>query len=161
MNEIDSDIKQTIKIDINDVVINEVLVSDCKRIAELEKECFSLPWSADSVVESLNQDCTLFLKAEYEGQIVGYIGLYRFFDEGDITNIAVTSLYRRNNIAKKLIESIIEKCKNLGVHEITLEVRESNIKAISLYEKTGFVDIGIRKDFYEKPIENAKIMRCI
>ncbi len=145
----------------NEIKISEVNESDCEAIAKLEEECFSMPWSVQSVKESLLQECTIFLKAVFDNKIVGYIGLYRFFDEGDITNVAVTTLYRRKGIAKLLINSMIEKCKSLGVHEITLEVRQGNQAAINLYEQMGFFEIGIRKDFYEKPVENAKIMRYI
>lgn len=146
------------------VTIRQMKLSDICDVVEIEKECFTLPWSYKSFEESLSKSYAVFLVAEVSGEdsdeykIVGYVGAYHMGDECDITNVAVSSVYRRRGIAGLLLKGIEEYGLTHDVHTITLEVRESNIKAISLYEKMQYKNIGIRKKFYEKPIENAIIM---
>ncbi len=131
---------------------------DILAVFEIEKESFSVPWSVQSFEESLKQSYAIFLVAELEGCIVGYIGMYQMGLEGDITNVAVLPQFRGTGIGTLLLESIIQKAKDVNIQDITLEVRESNRSAIGLYSKVGFVSVGIRKDFYEKPKENAVVM---
>ncbi len=129
--------------------------TDEKFIAELERECFSLPWSEQSVLDAVNNN-TFFFVAEENKKIIGYAGLQVILDEGYITNVAVTSACRHKGVAKALMEKVLDFGKDLEF--ITLEVRESNLAAQSLYEKLGFKKEGERKNFYESPRENAFIM---
>lgn len=132
-----------------------------KHIAEvalLEKEAFSIPWSEQSLRESMELEHTLFLVALYEKEVVGYIGMYKVFNEGDITNITVNKHFRNKGIGTMLIKKVLEKSLEYEIRDVLLEVRESNNNAIKLYEKIGFVNIGTRKNFYERPVENAMIM---
>lgn len=143
----------------SDILIRDASIDDAKDISYIEEECFSLPWSDKSLSESMALDNYIFLLAAVDNEIAGYIGLYIAMDEGDITNIAVKEKFRKQGIAKKILEAMIERCKQRKIININLEVRESNFAAIKLYEKFGFENIGIRKNFYEKPIENAIIMQ--
>ena len=131
---------------------------DISKIAQIEKDIFSIPWSENAFYDSLKSEDTLYVVAESENMVCGYGGMYLCPPEGNITNVAVIEQYRRQNIAKKMIEYLLQCAKDIGVTDVTLEVREKNVAAISLYEKLGFVEAGIRKNFYEKPTENALIM---
>lgn len=132
--------------------------SDIFQVAYIEKNIFSMPWSEKSFKDSLDNKNTLFVVALDEEKIIGYCGMYISFEEGNITNVAVAPAYRRKGVAKLLISKILELALQRGVTEIFLEVRVSNVAAISLYEQFNFRNAGIRKNFYEKPREDAMIM---
>ena len=123
-------------------------------ILKIEEVCFSSPWSKESIAESLENPNSHFLIAYENDDVMGYMGLQIFSGEGYVTNIAVLPEYRGLGVAKKLIEEQL-KC---DMDFISLEVRESNIPAIRLYEKMGFENMGIRPKFYSNPTENAIIM---
>lgn len=123
-------------------------------VYEIEKACFSNPWSRSDLANQLDLETSHFLVADIDGKAVGYMGLQVFSDEGYITNVAVLPEYRGQGIALALIN---EQLKN-KMDFITLEVRESNTPAIRLYEKAGFENMGIRPKFYSSPTENAIIM---
>lgn len=130
--------------------------SDIHGIVSLENECFSSPWTYEGIEEELHNPDSHFLCANGE-KIMGYIGIQEICGEAYITNIAVSGEFRRNGIARKLLA---EACKGAGERKcefITLEVRESNLPAISLYESEGFEKVGIRKNFYSRPTENGII----
>lgn len=131
---------------------------DLEQTAALEKEIFSMPWSKQAFLESLESDNTIYLVAEENQGIAGYCGMYCSFEEGNITNVAVSPKYRRRKIAETMINKILVAAKEKGITDVILEVRETNVAAIKLYEKLGFEEAGIRKNFYAKPMENALIM---
>lgn len=135
-----------------------MLDSDIEQVAAIEKEVFSMPWSEKSFSESLTGGNALFVVAEKDGVIAGYCGMYISFEEGNITNVAVAPQYRRQGIAAQIIDYILKLASEKGITKVFLEVRETNIPAISLYESFGFEKSGIRKNFYQKPVENALIM---
>lgn len=123
-------------------------------VYEIEKLCFSNPWSKEDLEKQIDSVTSHFLVADIDGRAVGYMGLQIFTGEGYVTNVAVLPEYRGQGIAKALIT---EQMKN-EMDFITLEVRESNTPAISLYAKMGFENVGIRPKFYTNPTENAIIM---
>lgn len=128
-------------------------------IAALEKECFSQPWSEVSLREELNKENANFLVAVNEDAlVVGYIGFNLVLDEGYITNIAVVPTFRRYGVAQNLLNEIIAFAQSQGLSFVSLEVRASNAAAISLYEKFGFEKVGLRRNFYALPQEDAVIM---
>lgn len=143
-----------------DVRVRLMGAQDTPYIAELEKICFSVPWSKEALDESLGKSEYTFLVAEIEGAPAGYAGMIRALDEGDITDVAVFPRYRGKGVAYALIKALCEKAKVLGVAQLFLEVRESNAAALALYEKAGFKRIGLRKNFYDAPRENAVLMSC-
>lgn len=127
-------------------------------VAELEKECFSTPWSEVALSEELSNQFARFFVAIVNGEIAGYIGAHNVLGEVYITNVAVFTSQRKKGIGEMLISELIKVVKNENAEFITLEVRESNASAIRLYEKCGFERVGERKNFYEKPCENAVLM---
>lgn len=131
---------------------------DLSQVAEIEKQIFSVPWSEKAFKESVESENTIYIVAKENEKVLGYAGMYVSFEEGSITNIAVDIEVRRRGIGRKLIADILDKANERGVEKIFLEVRETNEPAIALYEKMGFEKNGIRKNFYEKPLENAIIM---
>lgn len=128
------------------------------QMVELEKICFSMPWTADMIRSELNNPSCLYLAAVDGDTLVGYIGVQTVLDEGYINNVAVRPEYRRRGIAAALISLLAEQAQAIGLAFMTLEVRESNAPAISLYEKLGFTTVGRRKNYYEKPREDAILM---
>ena len=130
--------------------------SDAKELAELDKKCFSVPWSEKSFIEEAENDLATYYVFKESDKILGYCGVWKVSGEGQITNIAVLPECRKRGIASQLLEKIIDAC--CDEERIILEVRESNIPAICLYEKYGFVKVGIRKNFYHSPTENGITM---
>ncbi len=141
-----------------DFVIKKMSPSHVGEIARLEKECFSTPWSEDGLKSELNNAFARFFVATYAGEIAGYVGAHNVLGEVYITNVAVFEKFRRKGVAKKLIDALLKTAKAENGNFVTLEVRKSNIPAVSLYEKCGFEKVGERKNFYEKPRENAVLM---
>ena len=133
--------------------------SHVKAVAELEKLCFSDPWSENSVASELKNKLALWLVAEEEGRVAGYIGSQTCTDESDVMNVAVHPDFRRRGIAENLVNGLVEELKSIESRCLTLEVRASNDPAIGLYEKLGFVEVGRRKNYYRNPREDALIMR--
>lgn len=132
--------------------------SHVAQVAELEKMCFSDPWSENSVASELKNPLSLWLIAEENQTICGYVGSQTVLDETDMMNIAVHPDYRRRGIAAALIVELIHQLKEQGSHILRLEVRESNAPAIALYESMGFSRLGLRKNYYRNPKENALIL---
>ena len=124
----------------------------------IETECFSHPWSKQSLEEELNNETSLFLVAKEENEVIGYIGMSIVIDEGYIFNVAVRENHRNKGVATALINELVTYGKKNKFSFITLEVRESNLPAISLYSKFGFIKAGERKNYYSNPKENAILM---
>ena len=129
------------------------------QIAELEKLCFSAPWSEASIASELQNDLALWMVALNDDTVVGYIGSQTVCGETDVMNIAVHPDWRRRGIAEILIEQLIMELKRLGSISLTLEVRASNEPAIALYQKLDFRQIGRRPNYYRNPKEDALILR--
>ncbi len=130
---------------------------DIKDIARLEKECFSCPWSENAVLEAMNHK-TVFFKAVKDKKTIGYISVTAVAGEGYINNIAVSKACRGQGVGTYLLDRAIRFGKEEKLEFLSLEVRASNKNAISLYEKSGFLNEGIRKNFYENPKEDGIIM---
>ena len=135
------------------VRMNESHVS---AVAELEWQNFSDPWPDIAVRGELTNKLALWLVALEDGEVVGYVGSQTVLQEADMMNIAVADTHRRRGIARLLVEELI--CQ-LDAYQLTLEVRASNAPAIALYEKLGFTQVGLRKNYYHKPKEDALILR--
>lgn len=144
------------KINLSEIKIEKMTSSDIENIAFLEKECFSEPWSDESLKTELKNKNAHFFVAQDKGKILGYIGSQCYSGECYISNIAVFREFQNQNIGSILLKNLIDFMKN-KCEFISLEVRKSNIPAIKLYKKFGFKQVGIRKDFYRKPQEDALI----
>ena len=125
-------------------------------VAELERLNFSTPWDEASVRSELTNKLALWLVALDGEEVVGYVGSQTVLQEADMMNVAVADSHRRRGIARALVEELI---RQLDAYQLTLEVRASNAPAIALYEKMGFQQVGLRKNYYQKPKENALILR--
>ena len=137
--------------------ITEMTEAHIASLAELESVCFSTPWTAEGLAEELSNPQAHFLVALCGETVVGYIGVQEIFDEAYITNVAVFPQYRKNGIASALLQAAVCGAAARDCAFITLEVRESNLPAVTLYRKAGFVPMGVRKNFYRLPDENAVI----
>lgn len=128
------------------------------QIAQLERECFSSPWSEEMLAQELYNDNASYVVAQGEdGTVLGYAGLQVVLDEGYIDNVAVRPDCRRQGIASALLGAF-ERFAQAHLAFLTLEVRASNTPAIALYEAHGFVREGVRKNYYTNPREDAVIM---
>ncbi len=139
------------------MIIRKMQMEDAMAAAALEAENFSEPWSANSFVEEIKKDSSIYIVA-YEGEmLVGTCGLVVSFDEGEVLNVSVKKEYRKHGIALQMLQCLLEEAKIKGIKHFTLEVREGNMPARMLYEKLGFVCEGIRPNFYRNPTEDAAI----
>lgn len=127
-------------------------------VLKIENECFSHPWSRESLISELNNPTSVFYAALEGEEVTGYIGMSAVMDEGYIFNVAVTEAQRQKGIGSALINGLLTHCKKNNFAFVTLEVRESNQKAVSLYSHFGFVKVGERKNYYRDPAENAILM---
>ena len=129
------------------------------QVAALEALCFHDPWSEKSVASELTNPLSLWLVALDGERVTGYVGSQSVMGESDMMNVAVHPDYRRKGVAEKLCLGLVEALKEKGNHCLTLEVRASNDPAKALYEKLGFVQVGLRKNYYRNPREDACILR--
>ena len=141
------------------MIIEKMNAAHVSQIAELEKLCFSDPWSEKSIETELFCRLSVWLVALEGEQVVGYVGSQTVIDESDMMNIAVHPDFRRRGIAEALVAELEAALSQRGSHALTLEVRDSNVPAITLYEKLGFQQVGLRKNYYRNPKEDALILR--
>lgn len=134
--------------------IKEATLCDVAEILRIEQACFSTPWTEQGIRESIENENTHLYLALVDGKTAGYMGVQIFSGEGYVTNVATLPAYRRQGVAKALIERVLGNEMDF----LTLEVRESNAPAIALYESLGFARVGVRPHFYRNPDENALLM---
>ncbi len=135
-------------------------LEDLNEVLAIEALAFSTPWSRNSFLyELLENERAFYLTAKNEyGRIMGYVGMWVVFDEGHITNLATHPQYRRQGVARRLMDQLIAASKERGVRYLTLEVRRTNSEAQELYQKMGFVHMGVRRKYYLDNNEDALIM---
>lgn len=143
------------------IEIKEMQFDDLEGVMEIENANFSKPWTETGFFTFLIRDDTLFLVAAEEDRILGYCGIVMAQEEGDITNVSVAKNVQNMGIGQRLMEELLIRTKEKGIQKIFLEVRESNQQAIHVYEKIGFKQISIRKNYYESPVENGLVMLYI
>ena len=142
--------------------IRRMTVGDVAQVYALEVATFAIPWSRQSFLDEMQRNaCARYLVAENdEGAVIAYGGAWIIFDEGHVTNVAVDAAYRGQGIGKALMRALMQYAANLGAHYLTLEVRKSNAVAQSLYYGLGFVQLGVRKHYYEDNGEDALLLIC-
>ncbi len=157
------------------MLIRRMMRDDLEQAAAIELECFGREaWSVQAFADALNNPAALYLCAQEEaaaetssdaagspslcGSICGICGIWQSFEEGEIMNVAVLPSHRGRGTASALLARLFEEAGRMGVLDFTLEVRESNLPAIRLYESAGFAVEGVRRNFYDHPRENALIM---
>ena len=143
---------------INEIEIVPLDGAHIIQIAKLEEKCFTDPWTQEMFIELLSNPLAVFITALNGEEVVGYAGIYHILTEGQLMNIAVKEEYRRQGIAEKMFDSLLEYAKENDIELITLEVRKENIPAISFYEKIGFEKVGERPGYYSHPTDDAVLM---
>ena len=128
-------------------------------VAQLEKVCFSDPWSENSIASEVKNPLSLWVVAMDGQTLVGYVGSQTVLGWADMMNLAVAPQYRRRGIGEELVKQLIDRLLKNDVSCLTLEVRVSNTPAVALYEKLGFVEVGCRPNYYHNPREDALILR--
>ena len=142
--------------------IRKMEEKDISSVESIEKRFFSIPWSEKSFLDACMTPENIYLVAETEdGSIAGYCGLWTVLGEGNITNMAVAETYRKCGVGRKLMEAMEQEGRRMDVSIFFLEVRESNEAARHLYDSMGYTNIGTRKRFYERPVEDAIVMSKI
>lgn len=140
------------------VKIRRLIAEDVEAIYQIECNSFSKPWSCDAIEKELENPLAYYVVALEEDKIVGYAGMWQVMGEGQITNVAVDIAHRGHGIGTELMKALIEAGKQNQLEILLLEVRESNSFARGLYKKSGFKEVGLRKNFYEEPVENGILM---
>ena len=134
---------------------------DIDRVVEIENECFSEPWSRNAFEESVDSKFNRIYCLKKADVLLGFVGWAWSFDEAEINNVAIDEAYRGNGYGSIMLENAIEYLAEFRIKTIYLEVRAWNKPAISLYSKFGFEKIGIRKNFYRFPTEDAVVMKKV
>lgn len=147
------------------LALRHATLADVEKVAELELTCFtSDPWPRQSFESFIDRPGVTFLVAEDPGPgegIVGYAVLIQVADEAELLNLAVARDARRSGIGSSLLQSLLEAAARDGVGTVYLEVRESNAAARALYEAHGFVEVGRRRAYYQRPAEDALILQRV
>ena len=143
----------------NNIRIVPMSADHLEEIERLERICFSRPWNHRMLAEELENQCAAFLVAVDGDRVAGYIGSQTVLGWADMMNLCVSPDYRRQGIGEKLTLELERQLREEKVECLTLEVRVSNAPAITLYEKLGFQQVGKRPRYYEKPREDALILR--
>ena len=141
-----------------DICVEKMTTSTMNDVKDICDLSFSVPWSLSSLEKELTNPNALYIVVKLGEKVVGFGGIWVVFDEATVINIAVHPDYRGIHISDIIMENLINKAKSMGACSMTLEVRISNIPAIKLYEKYGFIIEGTRKNFYDNPKEDGHIM---
>jgi len=141
-----------------DLSIAEMDINNINEVEDISKLSFPIPWSLDALKKELENKFAKYIVLKLGDKVIGFGGMWIIFDEAHITNIAVHPDYRRHGIGDILVENLLRICKLKSLVGITLEVRTSNIAAITLYDKHGFVIERIRKKYYEDNKEDGYVM---
>lgn len=132
--------------------------NDLDRISEIEAKSFSMPWKKEDFKELIDSNNSVYMVVTVDSVPVGTAGYTYNGFEGYINNVVIDSDYRGKGLSVKLMEALLEYGRSKGINDYTLEVRVSNTPALKLYEKLGFESAGIRKNFYERPVEDAYVL---
>ena len=141
-----------------DCIVQNASEDMLDQIELIERACFSVPWTRDQLAAQLDESRHVFLAAVQNGVVLGYVGMMYVLDEGYIANVAVAPDARRQGVGRALIRTLLQRADDLALAFVTLEVRASNAPAIALYAGFGFEPVGRRKNYYDKPSEDALLM---
>ena len=145
----------------SDTVIRRMTLNDVDAVHFIEAATFARPWSKqDFVKEMTTNACARYLVAEKDGAVIGYAGAWIVLDEAHVTNVAVAKDFRGQGVGRLLTAGLMQYAANLGVVYMTLEVRRSNEAAQHVYLSHGFIQVGVRKKYYEDNGEDALFMVC-
>jgi ribosomal-protein-alanine N-acetyltransferase len=141
------------------IVARRMVPDDVPRVASIEAEAFSSPWKADTFTTLLQRPgAELWVLADPQAGVVAYAVVWCILDQGELANIAVASSHRGRGLGRRLLELALDAARQRGVKSIYLEVRSTNVRAANLYQAFGFERIGVRRDYYDNPTEDAILM---
>ncbi len=155
----------------HELTIRRALASDLADIVAIEQECFSDPWTSRSLAQLLTRDEALFNvavrrtvtaahgEASDAESVVGFSIAHVVADEAELANVAVRKSAQREGIGRRLLDHVAEEARKRGAVELFLEVRESNVAARAMYQRAGFFEIGRRIRYYDRPVEDALVLR--
>ena len=141
------------------MIIRHLLREDIEAVYKIEQACFGVPWSKEALNQEIDNRLAFYLVVVLENRLAGYGGMHIILGEGEVTRIAVAPEYQRRGIGKVLFQHMLHEANKKLTHTITLEVRSSNEAAQALYTHEGFGVIASRKNYYQKPAEDALIMQ--
>ena len=141
-----------------EIIIRKMIADDSEEVAALESKIFSMPWKRDDFWRMAENKNAAYIVGVLDDKIIAYAGAWLAFSDAEVMNIAVDENFRGNGFGKKIFAALIKICIERGATAITLEVRASNIAAIKLYESFGLKSVGVRKNYYDNPTEDALIM---
>lgn len=141
-------------------IVRPAVPNDLDSVALIERGAFSDPWSRSSFASLVAQPGVCFLVAGEPGEVLGYAVAYHAADEAELANLSVAPQARRQGVGRMLLDAVIATVAPLGVSQLWLEVRASNDPARALYRSYGFSEAGVRKRYYDRPTEDAIVMRC-
>lgn len=142
----------------NKIIVRTAGRDDIDVLVNISQKSVVPPWSAGNFADAIQSNLCKVVVGESDGTVCGYIVCYHAADEGEIPQVAVAESFRRKGIASSMMEMLFDKLRDDGICRLFLEVRERNAVAIKLYERMGFLSVGVRKDFYTNPKEDAVIM---
>ncbi len=140
------------------MVVRPMTKRDISRVYEIEVQSFRSPWSKLSLLGELHNDVARYYVAEDEGRVIGYGGIWLLFDEAHITNIAIAPERRGEHLGRYLLYGMMEAALARGAEKMTLEVRETNLRAQNLYYSFDFTKQGFRKRYYDDTGEGAYLL---
>lgn len=145
----------------SECIVRRMTLADLDAVVAIEEATFPTPWSRDSFRQELERNVAArYLVAVKDGSVIGYAGAWVILDESHITNIAIAEAQRGHGYGRVLTQALMQYLANLGAEYATLEVRKSNLRAQNLYKSLGFIQLGVRKRYYEDNQEDALIMVC-
>ena len=143
------------------ITVRPMVMTDVDGVMAVEQDSFLTPWSRSAFEEELAQNrLARYIVAVENDEIVGYAGTWLVINEAHVTNVAVSGQRRREGIGRLLMQKLMELARENDMESMTLEVRVSNAAARHLYEQLGFVEAGIRKNYYSETKEDALILWC-
>lgn len=145
--------------EVPDVSIRPMKAVDLEAVARMELATFSTPWREDTFRSLLERPGVELWVAELDGEVAAYAVLWCILEEGELANIAVRDDVRGRGIGSALLGRMLVVARDSGVRSLYLEVRESNRSARRLYAGRDFLEIGVRHDYYNKPREDALVLK--
>ncbi|MEP6755089.1 MAG: ribosomal protein S18-alanine N-acetyltransferase [Chthonomonadales bacterium] len=140
------------------IIVEPMRKSDIPAVMAIEKQCYPCPWQETAYYTELNNRSAVYLVARRDLKVAGFGGMWVVMDEAHITTLAVEPVHRQQKIGERLLNDLLCAAVNIGASHATLEVRESNVAAQNLYEKYGFTQAAIRRNYYADNQENAIVM---
>ena len=143
----------------SEITVSPLTLAFVQQVAQIERDTFSDPWPLSVLEAELQNPLAFLLVAEKDGEVLGYVGSQIVPPEADMMNLAVKEAYRGQGIARRLLDALFCALRPRGVTSLTLEVRASNAPAIALYRALSFAEVGVRKNYYFHPREDALIFK--